>query len=306
MSCNNVEVVSKKLISIGLSEKKDFFEYFIWQEYYYPIFMWYYSGKIVIKYVDLSVTQCCNLRCKDCSILTPYVKQPKHRKIEDLQADVDILFKNIDRLETLYIIGGEPLLYPNLCKICDYIAVNYSNCISRLKIATNALIDLSEDMIKTFQKSRIEIQISDYSESVYGANKRINIFCQKLDDNNIKYYRMTDAVWCDYGFRNQCTYRTDEKMRSFFDECKIDCRGLEDAKFYYCFPTQMITKLDGFNNEEDLYLDLKHTTKEEIFEFNLGYSDKGFMNICRKCNGSYRNNKKYIDVALQLTNEEDK
>ena len=95
-------------------------------------------------------------------------------------------------------------------------------------------------------------------------------------------------------------------MRSFFDECKIDCRGLEDAKFYYCFPTQMITKLDGFNNEEDLYLDLKHTTKEEIFEFNLGYSDKGFMNICRKCNGSYRNNKKYIDVALQLTNEEDK
>lgn len=92
MGEQNSKIVSGNLHNMGFSRNQDFFSYDAWQNVYVFIFFWYYCSKIYIKNVDLSVTQYCNLRCKGCSILAPYVRHPKHRNLEDMKKDVELLF----------------------------------------------------------------------------------------------------------------------------------------------------------------------------------------------------------------------
>jgi hypothetical protein len=39
--------------------------------------------------------------------------------------------------------------------------------------------------------------------------------------------------------------------------------------------------------------------KKELLEFNMGYSDKGFLDMCRRCHGM-KNPNAYIPAAEQV------
>ena len=59
----------------------------------------------------------------------------------------------------------------------------------------------------------------------------------------------------------------------------------------------------NYNEGKDEYLDLDKLTgenyKKELLEFNLGYSEKGYLDMCRRCHGMDAINYP-IPVAEQL------
>ena len=72
------------------------------------------EGKVYINRVDVSVTNRCTLNCEGCNMLMPYYCNPKDRKLEDIKKDLDVFFQWVDTVEDLNLLGGEPLLYPDL------------------------------------------------------------------------------------------------------------------------------------------------------------------------------------------------
>ncbi|MBQ3513265.1 MAG: radical SAM protein [Lachnospiraceae bacterium] len=304
LGINSQTAVMKKFVFCGFKEGIDVYSYHSFYEFYLPIFLMYHSQKLYVKYLDVSLTQYCNLKCKECSIMSPYVKKPKHRGFESVCKDIDMFFAKVDYVQRFYLIGGEPLLYPYLEEVCDYVGSKYRNSIAHIIVYSNGLVPLKENLIQIMKKYNIEFQISDYSKYLEKTEEKLSKFTSKLDENKIIYNRMIDLQWVDYGFRHPVTRtRTAECMESFFDNCGIDCRGLENGKFYYCFVAKMNEKVLGYEEQEGEYFDLsedKESTKMELLEFNLGYNDKGYINICERCKGSYLNNRNYIPVAEQL------
>ncbi len=114
---------------------------------------------------------------------------------------------------------------------------------------------------------------------------------------------MTDFQWMDYGFviHNNCNINNVKNPTQLFRDCGIDCRALWNSKLYYCFPALMVDRVSNYkeidNNEA---FDLKKEGKTTLLSFLLGQVNKGFLNQCRNCNGSYLINDRYIKVAEQI------
>lgn len=56
-----------------------------------------FSQKIIMEGFELQITERCNLRCKDCSILIPYVKNPRHKEIDEILDDLKALLLLVDK-----------------------------------------------------------------------------------------------------------------------------------------------------------------------------------------------------------------
>ena len=65
----------------------------------------------------LEITDICNIYCKGC-----YRKNLSgHRELKELQEEVDF-FKRVRNPDGISIAGGEPLVYPEIVKLVEYIA----------------------------------------------------------------------------------------------------------------------------------------------------------------------------------------
>ena len=62
----------------------------------------------------------------------PHYKNPKHKNINKIKGDIDILFKNVDYISTLHLVGGEPFLYPNHKEVFEHIGKNYRDKIDNI------------------------------------------------------------------------------------------------------------------------------------------------------------------------------
>lgn len=296
-------IVTKKLVLYGFSIGENLFDIHVFRELYFPVFLSYHDEITYLNIVDISLTQICNLRCKDCSILTPYIDKPKHRELEKVLKDIDVLFEVVDYVENLYLIGGEPLMYPYIYQVCEYIGKTYRHKMHNFAIATNGLILMHDDLIEMARKHNISFQVSDYSKFLTACKEKVGKFVAQLEASGVEYLRMVDMDWCDYGFHTKKELEVgSEELINFFNDCAIDCKGIEDGQLYYCFPAMMVQKVLG-EAYQDKGFDLSQMNEErkrEILEFSLGYSDKGYLEVCRRCNGCYRVNKTIIPVAEQL------
>lgn len=60
------------------------------------------------------VTSRCNLKCKDCILRIPYLKDHRDEEPELIFADLDRTLELVDSIKTLEVCGGETFLYRKL------------------------------------------------------------------------------------------------------------------------------------------------------------------------------------------------
>ena len=89
---------------------------------------------------DILLTEKCTLNCTFCNMYMPHYKNPKHKNINKIKEDIDILFKNVDYISTLHLVGGEPFLYPNHKEVFEHIGKNYRDKIDNILITTNGTL----------------------------------------------------------------------------------------------------------------------------------------------------------------------
>ena len=114
------------------------------------------NGKVHTKRLEINVVHHCNLSCLGCSHLSP--RLPKYFLSPDrLSHDLSILSKYC-RPEFISLLGGEPLLHPDLIEIIN--VVRSSGISDRIRVVTNGR--LLHKMPDQFWKDVDEVHVSLY------------------------------------------------------------------------------------------------------------------------------------------------
>ena len=94
------------------------------------------DGRVLNRTCEVNIAEHCNLRCRSCTHLSPAL--PKHFVDPgDLRSDLTTLARSY-HANVLKILGGEPLLHPNLLDVI--MAARESQVAEKMEIWTNGLL----------------------------------------------------------------------------------------------------------------------------------------------------------------------
>ncbi len=281
--------IKESLQSEGLVEFTDFVDLGTFVNEWYLRF----KDQLNLGRVAQPITQRCTLRCKDCQLFMPYITNPQDDAYETVKRDVDTFFALVDHVSDFDIIGGEPLLYPELARHIEYVSETYGNQIENLQLITNATIIPNEEIINTCKKHGVHIRISDYSHAIpYG--KRVREFIDLLEKEGIRFTLFSDMVWTDFGypFKVACVGESIKEQRDHMVECNGGMsRLLHNGRIYFCNPGGGAYEAGVFHSEEGDYMDLAPLLKNRdegrrlLQLYCMGVMEKGAMSICRYCSG---------------------
>ena len=156
----------------GLKELEDFCD----SRYFLSAHAVTSDNKLYLARTDLSMTEYCNLRCKNCNMLMPYFKHPKHRDLEQLKEDIDTYFNWVDQVQVFNLLGGEPFLYPHVLELTKYLCENYRNRIDQVVFFSNGTLIPSEELLKLMREYEIEVQVSDYRKGLPHVAEKVDRF----------------------------------------------------------------------------------------------------------------------------------
>lgn len=115
-----------------------------------------------LPYLEYHVADHCNLNCKYCTHYSPLVPQPVYTEYERFAADLRQLKRYIVDIGVIRILGGEPLLNPELGKFIELTRELYPASI--ITVVTNGmLIDrLDPSLVESMKKNMAFFHISFY------------------------------------------------------------------------------------------------------------------------------------------------
>ena len=296
-SPQNTIVIREQLKSFSLKHERDFFLYDEFFNQIFPIISVYGFGKSYVSLVQITLTERCTLKCKKCAHGCFAVDNSRSEDMSLSQAykSADSFFAKVDFIKEFVLIGGEPFLYKDFAKVIEYIGERYRGQIGIYAITTNGTIVPEEDVLRACRKYGVLVRISNYIRQIPRLKSFIERLIDTLEENKVSFVLGDEeSEWMDYGF--ECVdHGTDEEyLIKVFDACRTPCREVRENRFYYCVMARSVSDNLKFYVGQKDYLDLDGLTgkeyKKELLEFTLGYSDKGYLDMCRHCNGAEARN----------------
>ena len=112
--------------------------------------------------LETHLTDHCNLNCKGCSHFAPLVKGEVFTDIEIFKRDFKRFKQLFSDIYEIRLIGGEPLLHPDLVAFCEFIRDLYPK--TNISIFTNGkiLLNIPKIFWSTCAKKDILIKLSYY------------------------------------------------------------------------------------------------------------------------------------------------
>ena len=194
-----------------------------------------YNRNLVFNTFDIYITECCTLRCDGCIVQTHYFQHPQHIPLNDIVRDVDILMDNVDFVNYVHILGGEPFLYPYLDELIYWIRNSdiLNHKIGYFNIITNGTIVPNQRVIKSLQGSNIGVYISDYGE----FSTKIDEIEDVCKNYHIRCLRLGKTVWFNGAQLLQIPTKNEDFINKRFLECinkGNGCKFIRNGRFYYC------------------------------------------------------------------------
>lgn len=304
-SAANTCDIKKHLQEKGLIYDRDFFTFREFVNKIFPVIAYYVFDKTFVNVAQICVTERCSLKCKKCAHGCYAVKADNEDlTIEQVKKSADSFFSKVDYVRQFVLIGGEPLLYRQLAEAVDYIGSKYRDKMNIFSITTNGTIKPSDKLLSACKKYDVLFRISNYSKQLPRLEKQYRILSELFEKNGVRYnIGPQDTSWMDYGFEYVDRNGTETELIAVFDSCNTPCHEIRENKFYFCVMARSVSENLSKNVGEDDYLDFDKLVspnwKRELLEFILGYSEKGYLDMCNYCYGA-ECYKHPIPVAEQL------
>ncbi|MGB7605790.1 MAG: radical SAM protein [Lutisporaceae bacterium] len=254
----------------------------------------------IINAVELSVTEKCNLRCKDCANGMQYYKSPNHYKGEIMIDSFKRVAEVVDIVELVRIMGGESFLHPQLNYILDELS-KIEN-LNQIEIITNGTILPDYKTIEAISKANAVLYVSNYGE-ISVKKEQIKRIC---DENNICcVFDSKINGWDDFGtFDNRG--RTAEENTIIFQQC-IACKNyntLRNGMYYHCPRSAHGANLGAiaYNTGDCIdILDPSKSTEQLRNKLKEFIYNTKCITACDFCNSTGKANKlPRIPAAIQL------
>lgn len=117
------------------------------------------DGRVAVESVELHVVEHCNLRCAQCCNVSPYLPV-RALSVAEVRATCERL-REVVRPDVLKIMGGEPLLHPDVGGLLR--AVRESGVAPRMRLFTNGL--LLRDLDDAAFAELDELTVSSYASA---------------------------------------------------------------------------------------------------------------------------------------------
>jgi len=286
----------KKLLEKNFIEDIDFCKY----RKFAAIVPYKLDKKTHIWRVDILLTEKCTLNCTFCNMFMPHYKNPKHKNLEIIKQDLKSFFSSVDFVSTFHLVGGEPLLYPHVKDVIDFIGINFRDKIDNLLLTTNGTLLPKNETFEKMSEHGVLIGISDYTNGI-NYKRKLNQVIDKLKDYKIPYFVRKDIYWTDFGDLRVRIEDDARKNIAHFDKCTAPYRGLDNNKFYYCHLNTSAVLSKIFDDHENDFIRLNdiQNNKEELIKFDLGYTNLGYITFCKNCNGCNTGIEKKVSPSSQ-------
>ena len=311
MSYQNEINAMKKLSAYGLKNGEDFFGHRCFLDIYLPIYAAYNCGKVYHKGIVIAPTRKCPLNCKHCLNFMPYVEKPTDDDISDVKEDLDRLFGCIDYMRLLSIVGGEIFLYYAHKELFKYVGEKYRNQIQELTVTTSAILEVPDDeTLELLKKYDFIVNISDYRRTLPNLANNYSKWIEKLKEHGVQFVQIVDHDWLDLDvFRKEDMWKTEEERIEHFDACCIPWNFYREGKLWSCSWAGLAVSAGAKEENPCDYFDLHSCTgqgfdkakSKELMEFGMGYSEKGYSEMCSKCNGNVTINAFSVPPAIQAS-----
>lgn len=180
-----------------------------------------------LPYLEYHVADHCNLNCKYCTHYSPLVPQPVYTEYEQFAADLRQLKKYIIDIGVIRILGGEPLLNPELGRFIELTRELYPASI--ITVVTNGmLIDrLEPSLIEAMKRNMAFFHISFYPP----LKDKVQEIQKYLYEQEIPY-TITPMI-TEFNKTQTMTPQADE---DFFYRCfQASCTCLHGGKMAPCY-----------------------------------------------------------------------
>lgn len=227
-----------------------------------------------LEYLVLNILDHCNLRCKGCDHFA-CIAEPYFVGYETIHRDLDrlsYLFHG-DYINRIAVMGGEPLLHPDLLMILKDVREHFPYTTIRLTTNGILLLKQGDNFWEACRDNRITIV-----NTKYPINLDFNKMKEKAKREGVefKFFEGTGDEVIKKSFKKIINLKGDSNPVESFANCHISNYGnfLMEGKLYGCpFSCQSYRIFNqkfhqNLRITEKDYLDIYHVdTMEEIFEF---------------------------------------
>lgn len=233
-----------------------------------------------IRFVEVRITDHCNLNCMSCSQLSPIASH----KYVDVKTFTDD-FRKLNELtngniKTIKLVGGEPLLHPQLLEFMRIVREFFVS--TRIVLVTNGILLLkqNDEFWKTCSDMNVEISISHYPIKIgYEEIQKIS----KNHDVRLGYATKKPQLMYKYPFDIEGKQDAKKNYRKCYWGGGT-CVQIDSGRLYKC---HIIPCAKHFNNYFDKNLRVEPEDSIDIHNAeNLGAILKFLKSaphFCRYC-----------------------
>jgi len=228
----------------------------------------------MINYIETHIVEHCNLKCRGCSHFSGLAK-PQFKDLEDFKQEFEKLGKVTNyELGTIRIMGGEPLLHPQVVDFCLAARAIFSN--SEIVLVSNGILlpTLKDEQITALNDANIALCVSNYG---------LKLDMNKMEKFTTHYFHAKNDMYnisLDLSGMQQPEWA--------FHNCDLAQNGwyfFKNGRIYQCCIMANIDYFcDTFNKEINYHLD---DISVNIFTHTLDQIEE-FLHtphrVCRYCN----------------------
>ena len=288
LSLVRVNSLRSFLSDMGYVENEDFFTV----HNFIPRYSWSIYRKRVPFTSFIPTTNACTQKCNGCLAYIPYSKRKVFRTLEEMKADVDVLFKAIDESVLICTSNGEQFLHPNIIDLWEYIYRKYHDRYYQIVVVTNtSILPKDEDFVRIKQCGNIMFSLSDYSDRIEERSVSLQNFIEKLQQFDIKYFlnvTANDSEWDDLGDPMIIRPENEQELANKFRLCSVTPGGVYNKKIFLCMQEAWANLNVSTPLYSDDYYNYLLDDDEKLTNIVLRQPGKGFLEFCRHCNGRQR------------------
>lgn len=244
-----------------------------------------------ILHLDLVITECCSLKCRDCSNLMQYYHHPENVSSDEVLSDLRKIL-DVFTIRELKIIGGEPFVNQRtLCDVINYLNGENGERVDSINIITNGTIIPSDECFDSMMSNpKVLVTFSNYGE----LSSRQEEFIERCTKDRIQYSILSDSFyWLDFGRPVEYS-ETEEFNKRQFRNCfnRKYCNTLYRGGYYICPRLAHGMRLGLIPDDRSGYVDINDSKYQDKDELKAAVQKvirrKEPVNACSYCiNGKY-------------------
>ena len=236
------------------------------------------NEKPYLVHLETHVCDHCNLNCKACNNFSPFVKEPSYADIGQFESDLKRLAELFSGIGRFFLLGGEPLLAPELC--CDMIRCYRKYFpVNELRVLTNAtlILTMKDEFWDCVRENDVIIHISLYPP----VKERIGEIRERLESRKVKYIVFKEVET----FAKRLTLYPFEDEKFNNEHCgSAGCHYLRNGEISKCPDAMLVDFMVGGNAElKNLALNERENLMRVSNAWELIEKLEEYIDLCKKC-----------------------